>query len=167
MKEIYLYQLSREVRFILSLFLIVLSIGVSVGLIFLFHTTSFSKSATTERLIESTEYIEEDFGIDESKSRSTGEILMTTHNHIIGFTLIFFFVGGIFYFNSTIQGFWKIFLISEPFVSTFLSFGSMLAVRFWGEYFIYITIISACLIYLSYFIMVVISLYELNLKSRV
>lgn len=141
-----------------------MSIGVSLGLVFLFHTTSYSKSVTTERLIENKENIEEDFGINESKSKSTGELLMTTHNHILGFSFIFFFVGAIFYFNSIIKGFWKMFLIIEPLISTVLSFGSMWAVRFWGEGFIYVTIISAIVMYLSYFIMVSVSIFELNLK---
>jgi len=167
MKEIYLYQLNKELKLFLGIFLIVLSIGISIGLVYLYNTTSFSKSVTTERLIESNKKIEEDFGINESPSRSTGELLMTIHNHIIGFSFIFFFVGGIFYFNSIVGGFWKMFLIIEPLLSTAISFGSMLGVRFIGEIFIYLTIISATLLYLSYFIMVSISIIELTLKRPV
>jgi len=164
MKEIYLFQLNRSFRIFLTIFLIVLSVGVSLGLVFLFHTTSFNKSVVTERLIETQNNVEEDFGINESKSKSDGELLMTTHNHIIGFSFIFFFVGTIFYFNSIIRGFWKLVLIIDPLISTLISFGSMWAVRLWGEGFIYVTIISAIIMYLSYFIMVSVSIFELNLK---
>ena len=166
MKEIYLFQLNSTLRLFLSAFLSVLTIGVIVGLLFLYETTSFSKTISSDRLLETKENIEEDFGINESKAKSTGELLMTTHNHIIGFSFIFFFTGGIFYFNSIITGFWKIFLIIEPLISVVLSFGSMWAVRYWGEGFIYITIISAVIMYLSFFIMISFSLVELNLKRH-
>jgi hypothetical protein len=166
MKEIYLFQLNRDLRIFLTIFLLVLSIGVSLGLVFLFHTTSFDKTMTTNRLVDSQVEFEDDFGIDESKSKSTGQLLMTTHNHILGFTFIFFFVGAIFYFNSVINGFWKMFFLVEPLVSILLSFGSMWAVRFWGKEFIYVTIISAIIMYLSYFIMVSVSIYDLNLKRH-
>ncbi len=111
MKKIYLYQLNKDLKAFLSVFLIVLSIGVLFGLAFLFETTSFNKSVAAERLIETENDFEEDFGIDETNTKSKGELLMTTHNHIIGFSFIFFFTGGIFYFNSIVKGFWKVFLL--------------------------------------------------------
>ena len=59
------------------------------------------------------------------------------------------------------------FLIIEPLVSTLVSFGSMWVIRFFGEGFISVTIISAVLIYISFYIMIVISLFELNSKRLV
>ena len=165
MKKIYLYQLNKDFKFFLSAFLIVITIGVIFGLLFLYDTTSFNKETTSERLIESQQLVEEDFGIDESKAKSNGELLMTTHNHIIGFGFIFFLIGGIFYFNSVISGFWKMLLIIEPLLSTIISFGSMWIVRYFGSEWIYLTIISAVLMYVSLFVMVAILLFELNLKS--
>jgi hypothetical protein len=134
------------------------------GLIFLFHTTSFSTSETVDRLSRSSLDIEEDFGINEAPVRSAGELLTTTHNHILGFSFIFFFTGAIFYFNSLIKGFWKIFLMTEPLISTVISFGSMWLVRYFGEGYIYLTMISAILMYISFFIMSGVSLFELNSK---
>lgn len=165
MKEIHLFQLNKNIKLFLVIFLIVLTSGVSLGLAFLFHTTSFSSSIVVQRVSDSNNEIEEDFGINESNSKSIGELLMTTHNHILGFSFIFFFVGAIFYFNSIINGFWKMFLIIEPLISTVLSFGSLLALRLICEDFIYLTIISAIVMYLSFYIMVIISIYELTLKQ--
>lgn len=162
MKKIYLYQLNRDFKIFLSIFLIVLSVGVSFGLVFLYHTTSYDKDITSERLIDTKEFVEEDFGINESKAKSTGELLMTTHNHILGFAFIFFLTGGIFYFNSLVSNFWKTILISEPLVSTVVSFGSLWLVRFWGSDWIYLTILSAILMYTSFFLMVAISIFDLN-----
>lgn len=166
MKKINLYQLNNEIKLFITFFLISLAVGVFVGLIYLFQTTSYDKEIAAKRLGESQPMLEEDFGINEASSKSVGELLMTTHNHIIGFSFIFFFVGAIFYFNSVVTGFWKMFLICEPFISALLSFSSMWAVRFWGKGFIYITIISAVIMYLSFFIMISISLFELNLKRN-
>lgn len=165
MKNIYLYQLNKDLRTILTLFLLTLSIGVVVGIGYLYQTTSFNKETAAERFGNSSVVVEEDFGIVESSSKSTSEMLMTTHNHIISFSFIFFFTGAIFYFNSIVIGNWKLFLIAEPFISTLLSFGSMWLVRYWGEGFIYITITSAVIMYLSFFVMIAISIYELNLKQ--
>ena len=164
MKKVYLYQLNKDLKIFLSIFLIVLTVGVSLGLVFLFNITSFSSKNVTERLIENENNIEEDFGIDESSAKSTGELLMTTHNHILGFSFIFFFIGIIFYLNSIITGFWKMFLIIEPLISTLVSFGSLWMIRFYGEGFIGLTIVSSVLIYTSFYVMVIISLFELNLK---
>lgn len=167
MKEIYLYQLNKPLRYFLSAFLVSLAIGVSLGLVFLFHTTSFNKDVTAEKLIESENLIEEDFGINESEVKTTGELLMTTHNHIIGFSFIFFFVGGIFYFNSIISGFWKMFFLIEPLISTIFSFCSLWGVRLLNENIIYVTIISSIIMYFSFYFMTSISIYELLLKRRV
>lgn len=165
MKEIYLYQLNKGIKLFLSFFLVSLTVGVIFGLIYLFQTTSFNKDVTSNRLVDSSEFIEEDFGINETVARSTSELLMTTHNHIIGFSFIFFFLGGIFYFNSIVKGFWKLLFIGEPFISNVVSFGSMWGVRYLDENLIYLTIISAVLLYSAFFIMVFISLFELNLKK--
>jgi hypothetical protein len=146
-------------------FILSITIGVSLGLVFLFNTTSFKTNVTKEKLMESNSNGEEDFGIDESKSKSTGELLMTTHNHILGFSFIFFLLGGIFYFNSIVKGFWKMFFLIEPLVSTLASFLSMWGVRLLHENFIYITIISAIIMYFSFYFMVLISLIDLNLKQ--
>ncbi len=164
MKKIYLYQLNKDLKLFLTIFLLVISVGVLFGLVFLFHTTSFDKDTTSERLIESERLVEEDFGINESKAKSSGELLMTTHNHILGFAFIFFFTGGIFYFNSLVNVFWKTILITEPLISTVISFGSLWLVRFYGSGYIYLTIISAMLMYSAFFVMVFISIYDLNRK---
>lgn len=165
MKQIYLYQLNKNIKVFLSVFILSITIGVSLGLVFLFNTTSFKTNVTKEKLMESNSNGEEDFGIDESKSKSTGELLMTTHNHILGFSFIFFLLGGIFYFNSIVKGFWKMFFLIEPLVSTLASFLSMWGVRLLHENFIYITIISAIIMYFSFYFMVLISLIDLNLKQ--
>ncbi|MBU2492868.1 MAG: hypothetical protein KJ571_09615 [Bacteroidetes bacterium] len=159
-----LNKLDKSLKNFLASFLIVLSIGVGVGLIFVNQTTNFSAEGAVERFNGSGEYEDDNFEIKENYAKSVSEMLMTTHNHIIGFSFIFFMNGLIFYFNSIIKGFWKNFLLIEPFLSILLSFGSIWGMRFIHSGFVYVTVISAILMYASFFLMAGISLYELKIK---
>ena len=111
------------------------------------------------------ENVEEDFGIQESRSKSTSEILMTVHNHIIGFSIFFFIIGLLFYHTSTIKGNLKKIILFEPMFSILLSFGSLLGIHFYSNYFVIITIISATFMYIIFYFIVIILLYELLIKA--
>ncbi len=163
--NIELYKFNKSLKKLLSTYLIVLTVGVLCGLLFLNSTTSFSSKGAIERF-KGSDVVELDDEIDFNISyeKSLSEMLMTTHNHVLGFSFIFISLGIIFYFNSIIVGFWKNFLIVEPFVSILVSFGSIWGMRFIDENFVYITIISASLLYLSYFIIAGVSFYELVFK---
>ncbi|MCH8326424.1 MAG: hypothetical protein IIB83_07685 [Bacteroidetes bacterium] len=104
--------------------------------------------------------------IPETYPKTISEMLITTHNHLIGFALIFFAIGLIFYFNSIITGFWKIFLMIEPLVSTIVTFASIWGMRYIAQEFVYLAAVSSALIYLSFFIMSVIIFYELIFKKN-
>lgn len=161
MKTIYLKQFEKNIRIFLSLFLITLSIGVSLGLVFLYHTTSFNPNKTSLQLSSGSEDIDE-FEFVAEKNSSVAELLMTTHNHIIGFSFIFFFTSIIFYFNRRIKGRWKTFFMIEPMISIPLSFLSLWGVKLIHPSFIYITVVSSTIMYLSFYFMIAISLIDLN-----
>ena len=163
--NIELSKLDKTLKNFLASYLIVLSIGVCVGLAFVNQTTKLSPSGAVERFRGSEENADQDFEIKENYPKSVPEMLMTTHNHIIGFSFIFFTTGMIFYFNSTLKGFWKTFLLTEPFVSILLSFSSIWGMRFIDRGFVYVTVISAILMYTSFFIMACISIYDLKLRK--
>ena len=92
-------------------------------------------------------------------------MLLTTHNHIISFALIFFLIGIIFYFNTIITGKIKFFLLIEPLISTIFTFSSLWGIRFIDKSFILITILSSSILYLSFYFIVLILLYELLIKK--
>jgi hypothetical protein len=163
--NIELRKLDKTIKNFLTSYLIVLSIGVCVGLAFVNQTTKLSPSGAVERFKGSEENTDEGFGIKENYPKSVSEMLMTTHNHIIGFSFIFFTAGFIFYFNSLIKGFWKTFLLTEPFISIILSFGSIWGMRFIDRNFVYVTVISAILMYASFFIMAGVSIYDLKVRK--
>ncbi|WKZ68350.1 MAG: hypothetical protein QY331_10335 [Melioribacteraceae bacterium] len=151
-------------KFLIS-YLIVVTIGLTLGLYFVRHTTDLTPSGTVERFRGDEVQDGDEFTIPENYPRPISELLVTTHNHILGFSFIFGSVGLIFYFNSRVKGFWKTFLLIEPFVSIITSFGSIWLIRFVHPAFVYLTIISALLLYISFYVMVYFSLTELLSKK--
>ncbi|GAB4299273.1 MAG: hypothetical protein Kow0098_25550 [Ignavibacteriaceae bacterium] len=162
--EIKLNELNNSLKRFLTVILIVLSVGVATGLIYLYTTTSYTPEGAATRI--SGDQRTEEFGIPENFPRPVSELLITTHNHIIGLTLIFIFIGTLFSFNTIINGFWKNFFLIEPPLSVLTTFGSIWGIRFLSTYFAYIAFVSSVLIYTSYFIMVVILLFEINRQKN-
>ena len=161
--EFKLYNLEKKIKLFLSVVILTLSIGVLTGLIYLYNTTNLSSSGTIQRISGSSEI--SDFDIPDNYPKPISELLITTHNHIIGFSFIFLIVGSVFYFNSIVIGFWKSFLMIEPLLSIVITFGSIWLIRFISTDFVYVAIVSSSLIYISFFIMIVIVLYELIFKK--
>ena len=161
--ELKLYRFNKPLKRFLTFFLITLTCGMIIGLVYLNHTTNLSANGTINRISGSQE--EAGFDIPDYYPKPISELLVTTHNHIIGFALIFFMIGGLFYFNTIVNGFWKNFIMIEPLISVLVTFGSIWGLRFISTDFIYITLVSSTLIYASYFVMVFIILYEVNFKK--
>jgi hypothetical protein len=90
---------------------------------------------------------------------------LTTHTHIIAFALIFVLLGGLFYYNSIISATWKNVLMIEPLLATLVTFGSIWGIRFIHPAFSYLTILSGSLMYLSFYTMTTILLYDLIFKK--
>jgi Zn-dependent membrane protease YugP len=65
-----------------------------------------------------------------------------------------------------IIGTWKFVLMAEPLFSTLITFGSIWGIRFIAPEFAYITMISGILMYITYYVMVGIMLYELLFYSE-
>ncbi len=164
--NIKLFQLEPLLKKLLITYLCVLSIGVVVGLIYLYTTTNYSVSGTITRFKGSEQQnIQDDFEIPENYAKPISEMLISTHNHIFGLSFIFLSMGLMFYFNSILNGFWKSFLMIEPFISILTSFGSIWGMRYISNTFVFLAVISALLMYLSFFVMLFILLFELLLKK--
>ena len=161
-----LYKLDITFKLFLLFFILSLTTGVLYGLIYLYDTTSISSKGAVERLRGSENDPEDEFEIREQYPKSGSELLMTVHNHIIGFSFIFVLMGGIFYFNTIVTGWWKKFFLIEPFISVVISFSSLFAIRFIDRNFVYLTILSSSLIYISFFAMAGISVFELIIKKK-
>lgn len=164
--EIKLFQLQKQLKIFLAAFLLLLSSAVATGLVFLYHTTSYQPEKAVEHYNGSPQDQSGDFDIPEKYEKPVSELLITTHNHLFGFSFIFLALGGIFWFNSTISGFWKSFFMVEPLFSTLFTFGGIWLVRFVHPSFIYLTVVSSSLIYISFLVMASVCFYELLLKRK-
>ncbi len=158
-----LYEFPKTLKYFILAILFSLTCGVLTGLAFLYYTTSFSTSGAVERYNGSE--INAEFEIADNYPKPVSEIFITTHNHIIAFTLIFTVVSLPFYFTSITNNFWKKILIVEPFISIVVSFSCLWLMRFVNPNFVYVMAISSTLIYISYFAMVFIISYEILFKK--
>ncbi|MCA2005211.1 MAG: hypothetical protein LDL01_05375 [Ignavibacterium sp.] len=158
-----IFQFPKQLKFLIASLLLSLTFGVIIGLGFLYYTTSYSTTKAIERYNGS--QLTNEFEIAENYPKPISEIFITTHNHIIAFTLIFSVVGFIFYFSSIPNSRLKNFLLIEPFISIIISFGSLWLIRFVNENFVYLMAVSSSFIYLSYFTMVSLILYEIFFKK--
>ena len=161
--KISLYQLPKGIKILILLTVLNLTVGVGIGLYYVSNTTHLSPEGTAEQFRGSS--VDNNFDIPEKFPKPTSELLTTTHNHIISMTFIFFIMGGIFYFNSIITGFWKSFFIAEPFFSILATFGGIWLIRFIHSSFSYLVMVSGILMYLSFFIMAGTIIYELSSKK--
>ena len=144
---------------------LLLSAGVTVGLFYLYDTTSLSADGAVSRYRGDISVGEIDIPVSYPKPLS--DLLLTTHNHLIGFSFIFIILCTIFYFTSLLSQFWKNFFMLEPFLSVLVTFGSLWLVRFVHADFIYLTIISAFLTYASFYLMTAIIWYDLLRKRQI
>ena len=180
--------LDKNLRMLLAAYTIVLGIGVLTGLIYVYLTTSMTPSGTIEQYkgtspeqsveqfegsididddFEFEEDFEEDFEFEEDKiAKSFLDLISHVHQHIIIFSFIFLSMGLIFMNNSIIRGRLKLFLIIEPFISIILTFGGFFILRYLAPGFVYVIIISSTLMYVCFYIMMAVSLYDLTIKNK-
>jgi len=158
-----LHQWPSQLKLFVAVFVIIMSIGVTIGLVYVEFTTGMTPAGTMEHYQGSV--LDEDFDIPDKYSPSLENMLLTTHIHILSFSLIFFILGGILYFSSILGGGWKKFLMIEPLVSTFVTFASLWGIRYIHSGLSFLTMFSGILTYASFYIIVVLILYDVLLKK--
>ena len=151
--------LDKSLKKLLTVYLIVVAIGISIGIAYLGSETDVSKKGIVEQYNGSTSADEID--IPDKYPKGIKEMFLTTHNHILGLAPLLLSLGLIIYF-STINRKLKMFLLYEPLISLIVTFGSIWLVRFIHPDFVYLTILSAILMYSSIYLSIGLSIYELN-----
>ena len=159
-----LNQLSSNVRYFLLVFIVCLTIGVTVGLVYVWKTTSMSPAGASEHYSGSV--ASGDLDIPEKYPKSVESMLLTTHTHVISFAMIFLVLGGIFSLNSLIKGSLKTFVIIEPFITVLGTFGSIWGMRYLSSVYSYLSIIFGVMTYFTFYFMVGVVLYDLILKKN-
>ena len=156
-----LKNLPQDIKYLLSIFLLSMTLGISTGLAYIYITTNMNTSGITERF-NGSEVI--DNQIPENYPKPIENMILTTHNHLINFSFISIILAMIFYFNTIINGWIKTIIIVEPFIGTIIMFGSMWLMRYANPIFSYIVMIASIITYSLWFLMIFISLYDLNKK---
>ena len=158
----YLKDLNCDAKYFLSAFLIVMCIGISIGLSYVYLTTDMTASGSIEQFNGSQVLGNQ---IPDKFPKPLENMILTTHNHILNFAMISFLIGFIFYFNSIIIGNLKTILIIEPLISSLLMFASLWIMKYLYSSFVYVMIVFAIATYVSWYIMISVALYELLIKK--
>ena len=112
---------SREVKFFLAAFVVVLNIGYFTGLGFGAQTESTHPQGIEDNYLGNEEV--EDAVVMKFK-KGPREMLTIIHTHVLSLSFIFFLLGGILLTTSLSQRL-KLFLLIEPFVSIIVTFGGI------------------------------------------
>jgi hypothetical protein len=102
-----------------------------------------------------------DTGSEMHFAKSSYEMFVLVHNHIISLSVVFFCLGSIFFFSSLVSDRLKRFLLIEPLIAIVTTFGGIVLVRFVAKEFAWVVLISGVSLGLCYLAMIAIILYEL------
>lgn len=157
-----IYTFPKELKLLIAVFLVVLSIGFFTGLLFVGETSSTNPNGIEEHYLgnETNENAE----IMKFK-KSDREMLTLVHNHILSMSLIFFLVGLILSTTQLNKNF-KRFLMVEPFVSVLLTFGGIYMLWKGFLWMKYIVMVSGILMTLTFSVSVLIILWQL-IKAKI
>jgi hypothetical protein len=152
--------LPKELKLLIGMFTIVLSIGFYTGLLFVEKTSSANPHGIEEQYLGN----EQDEDVDVMRfKKSDNEMLTLVHNHILSMSIIFFLLGllvSITELNKKI----KMFLMIEPLLSVLLTFGGLYFLWKGMLWMTYIVMFSGMLMTLSFTLSVVIILKQLLKK---
>lgn len=153
--------LPKELKLLIGAFIIVLSIGFYIGLLFVGETSSANPNGIEEQYLGNE--VNESAKVMKFK-KSEKEMLNLVHNHVLSMSLIFFLVGLILCITQLNKNL-KLFLIIEPFVSVILTFGGIYLLWKGLLWMKYVVMISGTLMTFSFVISTFIILFQLFKKN--
>ena len=152
-----IYTLPKELKLLIGVFVIVLSIGFFTGLLFVSNTSSADPNGIEEQYLGNE--TDEEAAVMKFK-KSDKEMLTLVHNHVLSMSIIFFLVGIILSITQLHKKL-KLFLMIEPFLSVILTFGGIYLLWKGLIWMKYIVMISGTLMALSFAISVAVILFQL------
>ena len=151
--------LDRPLKIFISTYILIVSVGFFIGLAFIKTTSDLKPSTIVEHYNGSDPNNEN--AVELKFEKSVKDLLMTTHNHLLGLSSIFFITGLLFYYTTAVKPAFKFFLMIEPFLSLLLTFGGIWIVRFLWEPFVFLVILSGILMFISFGLMNILIFREL------
>ena len=150
----------KELKLLIAVFVVVLSIGFFSGLLFVSETSSTNPNGIEEQYLGN-ENDEEAIVMKFKKSEK--EMLTLVHNHVLSMSIIFFLIGLILS-TTKLQKRIKLFLMIEPFISVLLTFGGIYFLWKGFVWMKYIVMFSGTLMTLTYSLSVIIIIKQLIKK---
>lgn len=138
-------QFSKEIRLLITAFVITLNIGFFTGLNFVNETSTFQADGIETNYLGN-ENVENTEVMQFKKPKR--DILTVVHNHILSMSIIFLLLGGLLSF-TTINKKLKRVLILEPFVSIILTFGGIYVLWTGILWFKYVIMVSGIALTIS------------------
>jgi len=152
-----IHQFPKEIKAVIFVFIITLSVGFYGGLSFVNNTTSMQPKGVESHYLGN----EDDEDAETMKfKKNEREILTIVHNHILSMSVIFFLLSLILS-TTSINKKLKYFLMIEPFLSVFLTFGGIYFLWSGILWFKYIIIFSGVLMSLTFLIATSVVVYQL------
>lgn len=145
-------------RVFLTMVLLVITVGYGVGLMFVEHTTALNIRGIEEQFLGNEQSISQQ---EIRYAKSAHEMFVFMHNHILSLGLVFFVVGGVFWFSSLVSTKTKTLLMVEPLVAILTTFGGMALVRYVSPVFSWLVLISGISLAVCYTAMVTLIVREL------
>ncbi|AUP78077.1 hypothetical protein [Flavivirga eckloniae] len=156
-----IFTLPKEIKLLIGVFVIVLSIGFYTGLLFVGETSSANPNGIEEHYLGN----EDDENAEVMRfKKSDQEMLTLVHNHILSMSIIFFLVGLIVSITQLNKKL-KLFLIVEPFISVILTFGGLYMLWVGMLWMKYIVMFSGILMTLTFTASILIILKQLLVKK--
>lgn len=157
-----IHKLPKEIKLLITVFIVVLSIGFYTGLLFVNETSTTTAKGIQENYIGN----ESDEDAETMKfKKSEREMLSIVHSHTLSMAMIFFFIGLLVSITSLKKPF-KTFLMLEPFFSVLFTFGGIYLLWKGVLWMKYVVMFSGALMTLSFTIAVILILKELHLKKQ-
>jgi hypothetical protein len=157
-----IYQFPKEIKTVIFMFIIVLSIGFYGGISFVNNTTSMQVSGIETNYLGNEN--DETAEIMQFK-KSKREILTIVHNHMLSLSVIFFLLSLILATTSTNKKL-KYFLMIEPFLSVLLTFGGIYFLWSGVLWFKYIIILSGMLMTFSFVTSTLLIIYQILFPKK-
>ena len=157
----FIYTLPKELKLLIAVFIIVLSIGFFSGLLFVGETSSVDPNGIEEQYLGN----EDDENAEVMKfKKSDKEMLSIVHSHILSMSVIFFLLGILISITKLPRKL-KLFLMTEPLLSILLTFGGLFMLWEGIIWMKYIVMISGILMTFSFTGSVIIILKQLLKKQ--
>lgn len=156
-----LLTLPKEIKSLIGVFIVVLSIGFFSGLLFVGETSSANPNGIEEQYLGNEH--DEDAEVMKFK-KSDQEMISIVHSHILSMSVIFFLLGLIVSITK-LQKSLKVFLMVEPLLSVILTFGGLYFMWTGIVWMKYIVMFSGTLMTVSFLLSVLIILKQLLQKA--